>query len=51
MIVGHVGDGNFHVALLVDPANTDELKCAHEFTSNLAKYEMSRLIFIISLYL
>jgi D-lactate dehydrogenase (cytochrome) len=24
-IVGHVGDGNFHVAMLIDPANPAEL--------------------------
>jgi D-lactate dehydrogenase (cytochrome) len=30
-IVGHVGDGNFHASLLVDNADTDELRKAEEY--------------------
>jgi FAD/FMN-containing dehydrogenase len=50
-IVGHVGDGNFHVLLLIDPKNQDEIKRVHEFATLLAKYEMIGLVFIISIYL
>jgi D-lactate dehydrogenase (cytochrome) len=35
-IVGHVGDGNFHVVLLLDPNNPDEIGRAHEFAARLA---------------
>lgn len=35
-IVGHVGDGNFHCGLLIDPDDPTELKNAKEFTSMLA---------------
>lgn len=31
-ILGHVGDGNFHCGILVDPENADELARAKEFT-------------------
>ena len=34
-IVGHVGDGNFHVCLLVDPESDAELEAAHDFVDRL----------------
>ena len=34
-IVGHVGDGNFHIALLLDPDNTEELAIAKEISAKL----------------
>jgi D-lactate dehydrogenase (cytochrome) len=36
-IVGHVGDGNFHAGLSVDPNDPDEMKRAEKFTSDLCK--------------
>jgi D-lactate dehydrogenase (cytochrome) len=35
-MLGHVGDGNFHVALLADPTNHDEMKRAKGFIERLA---------------
>ncbi|MBV9629168.1 MAG: FAD-binding protein [Xanthobacteraceae bacterium] len=35
-MLGHVGDGNFHVALLADPADADEIKRAKGFIERLA---------------
>lgn len=35
-IVGHVGDGNFHVQVLVDPNNPDEMKTCEAFVERLA---------------
>ncbi len=34
-IVGHVGDGNFHTSILVDPNNPDDLAKAEAFNSRL----------------
>ena len=34
-IVGHVGDGNFHVVLVVDPDNRDEIAEAERFNERL----------------
>ncbi len=34
-IVGHVGDGNFHVVLLVDPDKADEIAAAERFNERL----------------
>ncbi|MEX5729702.1 D-lactate dehydrogenase (cytochrome) [Rhodovulum iodosum] len=36
-IVGHVGDGNFHCGVRVDPADTAEMDRAAEFTARLAR--------------
>jgi D-lactate dehydrogenase (cytochrome) len=36
-IVGHVGDGNFHVAVLVDPADPDEVARAEAFHDRLVR--------------
>src|SRR3954469_21707950 len=35
-IVGHVGDGNFHTTVLLDPDNPAELKNCHDFVERLA---------------
>ena len=34
-IVGHVGDGNFHLVILVDPDDADEMHRAHELNDRL----------------
>ncbi|HVM67825.1 MAG TPA: FAD-linked oxidase C-terminal domain-containing protein [Acidimicrobiales bacterium] len=34
-IVGHVGDGNFHVVVLFDPSNDDEVAAAHALNARL----------------
>ncbi len=36
-LVGHVGDGNFHMLLLIDPDDDDELARAKGFASRLAQ--------------
>ena len=36
-IVGHVGDGNFHAGISVDPNNADEMARAEAFTEALAE--------------
>jgi D-lactate dehydrogenase (cytochrome) len=36
-IVGHVGDGNFHVMPLIDPADTEERKRVQEFLDRLVE--------------
>jgi D-lactate dehydrogenase (cytochrome) len=36
-IVGHVGDGNFHLAILVDPADPDELDRAKALNDRLVR--------------
>ncbi|MEQ2172259.1 hypothetical protein GOODEAATRI_019258 [Goodea atripinnis] len=36
-IAGHVGDGNFHCLMVVDPNDPDELHRVHLFTERLAR--------------
>ena len=36
-IVGHVGDGNFHLAILVDPDDADELRRAKDLNDRLVR--------------
>ncbi|SNR24229.1 FAD-binding protein [Paracoccus sediminis] len=36
-ILGHVGDGNFHSLLLVDPANADEIAAAKRVATRMAE--------------
>ena len=36
-IAGHVGDGNFHVAFMVDPADADELALADELNRRIVE--------------
>ncbi|SHF23854.1 D-lactate dehydrogenase (cytochrome) [Kaistia soli DSM 19436] len=40
-IVGHVGDGNFHVQMMVDTANPHEVELAEHFLGRLAKRAIS----------
>ena len=40
-IVGHVGDGNFHVQLLIDPKNQNEIDVANGFLERLAHRAIS----------
>jgi D-lactate dehydrogenase (cytochrome) len=40
-IVGHVGDGNFHVVFVVDPENGDEMKRADEVNGRMIKRALS----------
>ena len=36
-LVGHVGDGNFHLLILIDPESDDELKRAKELAHNVCR--------------
>src|SRR4029077_6614635 len=36
-LVGHVGDGNFHLAILIDPDSAEELAAAQELSGRLAE--------------
>ncbi|KAG5839784.1 hypothetical protein ANANG_G00208640 [Anguilla anguilla] len=36
-IAGHVGDGNFHCLMVLDPHDPDEVKRVHHFTERLAR--------------
>ncbi|HEX3978397.1 MAG TPA: FAD-linked oxidase C-terminal domain-containing protein [Solirubrobacteraceae bacterium] len=41
-IVGHVGDGNFHVVVLVDPADPAEVARGEEFHARLVRHALER---------
>jgi D-lactate dehydrogenase (cytochrome) len=36
-IVGHVGDGNYHVAYLIDPKNSEQWNCAEQLNLQLVR--------------
>jgi D-lactate dehydrogenase (cytochrome) len=40
-LVGHVGDGNFHLVILIDPTQPDELEKAERFNANLVGRALS----------
>jgi D-lactate dehydrogenase (cytochrome) len=40
-IVGHVGDGNFHLTLLVDMTDADEVKRAKELSERLVERSLA----------
>lgn len=37
-IIGHVGDGNFHSLIMIDPDNEQERTAAKELAFRMAKY-------------
>jgi D-lactate dehydrogenase (cytochrome) len=41
-IVGHVGDGNFHVAVVLDPDSTEEIEAAEAFHERLVRRALAR---------
>nr|XP_032634403.1 probable D-lactate dehydrogenase, mitochondrial [Chelonoidis abingdonii] len=41
LIVGHVGDGNFHCILVFDPADLDEIQRVKEFATRLARQALA----------
>ena len=40
-ILGHVGDGNFHVLLMIDQNNLDEVKQAHSFNEKIVMFAIN----------
>ena len=41
-IAGHVGDGNFHISLMIDTNNEDEIKRIKKLNQELIKYAIER---------
>ena len=37
-IIGHVGDGNFHSLIMIDPNNEHEVAAAKELAHRMGKY-------------
>ena len=46
IVVGHVGDGNFHTLLLVDPNDLKELEEAKHLANTMARYVNYMYIYI-----
>lgn len=40
-ILGHVGDGNFHVLLMIDSNNPDQVKAAHTYNEKLVMHAIN----------
>jgi D-lactate dehydrogenase (cytochrome) len=41
-IIGHVGDGNFHVALMIDPEDADDIADARALNDELVEWALAR---------
>jgi D-lactate dehydrogenase (cytochrome) len=41
-IIGHVGDGNYHVGFSVDPADTDAISAAEQVNHEIVEYALAR---------
>ncbi|QSO51621.1 FAD-binding protein [Alicyclobacillus curvatus] len=41
-ILGHVGDGNYHVIFMVDPNDAEELRIADEMNDKIVQYALAR---------
>lgn len=41
-ILGHVGDGDYHVEFMVDPNNEDELRVAERVNDEIVNYALER---------
>lgn len=40
-IVGHVGDGNFHTFISIDPSNAEEMRNYQEYTKKLIGHALA----------
>ena len=40
-IIGHVGDGNFHTMILVDPEDSQQVAAAKELSHRMARYTLA----------
>ncbi|WP_010529747.1 FAD-binding oxidoreductase [Lentibacillus jeotgali] len=41
-IVGHVGDGNYHILLMLDPDNPDDIERANQVNERIVSYALER---------
>lgn len=41
-IVGHVGDGNYHVILMIDMANENEIRQARSLNEHIVSFALSK---------
>ncbi|SFB28335.1 D-lactate dehydrogenase (cytochrome) [Lentibacillus halodurans] len=41
-IVGHVGDGNYHILLMLDPGNPDDIERANQLNERIVGYALER---------
>jgi D-lactate dehydrogenase (cytochrome) len=40
-VLGHIGDGNFHTVLMIDPEDPEEMRKAEEINASLVEYAIS----------
>ena len=38
-IIGHVGDGNFHCLIMIDPSDQQEMAAAIDLSNKIARYK------------